>query len=338
MPFQPNFRAEALTSGARAKLGAMADALADAAPLLTFPSGDAFCAARLFLPSLASRNLPCVVLANGFSGTMDWIVPDFAARFADAGIAALVFDYRHLGQSPGEPRQLVDVRRQREDLRAAIAFCRRHPALDPGRIALWGTSLGGSHVVEVAAADSGIAAVVCNMPALDALRGANVQAKLARAGMGRAALARTSLRLLAAALWDAVRGAYDAAPRYLAVYGDPGRAFFTDPALAERFRAAEAGAPTWRNRVAARFLLQAPRYRAGTLGRMAAPVLFTLADDDVEVSAAFIRDVAAESPRSEVREYPGGHFDLYHGARFEEVAADQAAFLRRMLLAEGRPT
>lgn len=315
----------------------MAAASHDPHALVTFPAGDAFCAGRLFLPRQegAGGRLPCVVLANGFSATMDWIVPDFAERFAAAGIAAFVFDYRHLGRSPGEPRQLVDVRLQREDLRAAVAFLRRHPSLDPERVALWGTSLGGSHVVELAAADPRIGAVVCNMPALDAVRGANLEAKLARAGVGRGAAAWTALRLLAAALRDALRGAFGASPRYLAVYGEPGRAFFTDPALAARFRTVQEHSPSWQNRVAARFLLQAPRYRPGTLERIRAPMLFTLAVDDVEVSGAFIRRIAAGAPRAEIREYPGGHFDLYHGASFEQVAAEQAQFLRRVLLGEG---
>ena len=38
-------------------------------------------------------------MANGFSGTMDWVLPDYAQRFAAAGMAALAFDYRYLGES-----------------------------------------------------------------------------------------------------------------------------------------------------------------------------------------------------------------------------------------------
>ncbi|MCM5680430.1 alpha/beta fold hydrolase [Schlegelella sp. S2-27] len=112
------------------------------------------CAAQLWLPQ-RPRPVPAVVLANGFSGTQDWIVPQFASRFAEAGVAALAFDYRHLGRSAGEPRQLIDPRRQRADVRAALAFLRTQPAVDARRVALWGTSLGGSHVVEVAACDRG---------------------------------------------------------------------------------------------------------------------------------------------------------------------------------------
>ncbi|MCM5680429.1 hypothetical protein M8A51_12915 [Schlegelella sp. S2-27] len=120
-------------------------------------------------------------------------------------------------------------------------------------------------------------------------------------------------------------------PRYLAVYGRPGEAFFTDPALMERFRAAAAGSPTWENRIAARFLLHAPRYRRGTLERIRAPMLFSLAAQDVEVSPVFIKGLVAGLPHCRVAEHDAAHFDLYHGAVFEQVVADQAAFLAKAL-------
>ncbi len=98
---------------------------------------------------------------------MDWIVPSFAERFASAGFAALIFDYRHLGRSEGQPRQLVDVRKQRTDLRMAVALARRLEGIDPDRVALWGTSLGGSHVVELAAQDVRIRELLCNVFGLE---------------------------------------------------------------------------------------------------------------------------------------------------------------------------
>ncbi|AUX45184.1 alpha/beta hydrolase [Sorangium cellulosum] len=298
---------------------------------LTFESEGVLCAATLFAPASPPAQRPCVVMANGFSGTMDWILPSFAERFAAAGLAVLAFDYRHLGRSDGEPRQLVDVRKQRADLRAAVACARRQPGIRPERVALWGTSLGGSHVVEVAAEDARIAAVILNMPALDALAGANVEAKRERAGVSRATVAWVTARLLAAAARDAARGALGRPPRYLAVYGAPGEAFFTDPELAPRFERVAEESPTWQNRVAARFLLRVPRYREGTMERIAAPILVCLAERDVEVSAAFVRSKAERARRAEIRTYPADHFDLYHGDAFEQVAADQTEFLRAHL-------
>ena len=73
---------------------------------VSFPSGGVECAGYWYHPARGERTAPCVVLATGFSGTMDWIVPSFAERFAAAGMATLIFDYRHFGESGGEPRQL----------------------------------------------------------------------------------------------------------------------------------------------------------------------------------------------------------------------------------------
>ncbi len=269
-------------------------------------------------------------MANGFSGTMDWIVPSFAERFASAGFAALIFDYRHLGRSEGQPRQLVDVRKQRTDLRMAVALARRLEGIDPDRVALWGTSLGGSHVVELAAQDARICALICNVPGLDVVKGGNAAAKAKAAHASPRQLVTASAQLLAAAALDAARGWLGLSPHYLPVYGKPGRAFFTDPALAENFRRVEAQSPTWQNRVAPRFLFGAPRYRAGTIERIVAPILFSLARNDVELSNAFVKDVARRAAHAEVKEYPVGHFGMYHEA-FEAVSADQVDFLRRHL-------
>ncbi|UJR86697.1 alpha/beta hydrolase [Sandaracinus amylolyticus] len=297
----------------------------------SFESRGERCAATWYLPDAVGERWPCVVLANGFSGTRDWILPDFCRRFAAAGIAALAFDYRHLGESGGAPRQIVDVGEQRADLLAALAHARRDPRIDPRRVALWGTSLGGSHALTVAADDPDLAALILNMPAIDALSGANVEEKRKRAGVSRARTVAITLRLVGAALRDLSRAARRADPLYLGVYGEPGEAFFTDPELAPRFRRVAEGSPTWQNRVAARFLLGAPRYRSGTFERVKAPILICLAEHDLEVSADFIRAKAKGAARVDIRTYPVGHFDLYHGDAFEQVAADQVAFLRAHL-------
>ena len=129
---------------------------------VSFDSGGSAIAGVLYRPVGDSVAGPCVVMAHGFSGTMDWIVPEFAATFADGGLTVLIFDYRYLGVSGGEPRQLIDTRRQREDLHRAIEFVRSRKDIDTRRIALWGTSLGGSHAIQLAAEDTKIAAVVAN--------------------------------------------------------------------------------------------------------------------------------------------------------------------------------
>lgn len=299
---------------------------------ISFDSEGVTCAGRLYLPDGPGERLPCVVMAHGFSGTMDWIVPDFAARFAAGGLAVLLFDYRYLGESGGKPRQLISTSRQRLDLQRAVEFARSLPEVDSNRIALWGTSLGGSHVVNMAAVDPSIAAVVANVPALDVWRGGNSGVEVSERGLSRWEVAFATLRLVAKALADAALGVLHLPPRYIRVYGPMADAVFSDPKLADLFSAIEAGSPTWRNRVTPRFLLNAPRYREGTMEHVSAPLLVTLARDDTEVSCAFVSEKASKAPRGEIKVYPVGHFDMYHGATFEQVVADQLAFLRRHLL------
>jgi pimeloyl-ACP methyl ester carboxylesterase len=105
-----------------------------------------------------------VILAHGFGGTHAARLWAYAERFAAGGASALVFDYRHFGESAGEPRQLLSVRRQLEDWRAALAFGRSLAGVDPSRVALWGTSFGGGHVVRLAAGEPRVAAVISQAP------------------------------------------------------------------------------------------------------------------------------------------------------------------------------
>ena len=108
-------------------------------------------------------------MAHGFSGVREQRLDAYAERFAQAGLAALVFDYRHFGASDGEPRQLLSIARQLEDWRAAIAHARSLDGIDPKRIALWGSSFSGGHVVATAAGDPKVAAVVSQAPFTDGI-------------------------------------------------------------------------------------------------------------------------------------------------------------------------
>lgn len=297
---------------------------------VSFTSAGSRIAGVLYQPS-GQRRHPCVVFAHGFSGTMDWILPDFAAVFAASGLAVLIFDYRHFGASEGEPRQLVDTSLQLADIRAALDYVRGRHDIDGARIALWGTSLGGSHVIDIAAADPRIAAVVANVPALDMYRGLRGRFRPAthRPGVVRTVVA--TLRLTAAAVQDELRGRLGLSPHYLAVYGQLGRSVFSDPALARRFREVESNAPTWRNSVTPRFLLHAPRYRDGTVERLRCPVLVTLARDDATISTPYLTQKLRNVPRVEIRQYPVGHFDVYHDGARDDIARDQRDFLLRHL-------
>lgn len=296
---------------------------------VTFESAGERCAAWLYRPSQSGgtgdASAPCVVLAHGFGGVREAGLDAFAERFADAGLTALVFDYRHFGASGAEPRQLLDIGRQHEDWRAAVAFARSLDGVDPERIALWGTSFSGGHVFEVAAGDERVAAVVAQAPFLDGPRTL------------RLVPGPTLARLTAAGVEDELRRLRGREPRYVPLVGPPGSlAAMTSPDAEPGYRAMVPTGSPWRNEAAARIALRIGTYRPGrAAARLRCPLLVCVCDHDRVTPPDPAWRAAGAAPRGEIRRYPLGHFDIYLGEGFERAVADQIEFLDRHLLGAG---
>lgn len=291
---------------------------------ISFHSGDEECAATLYQPSQRPRGsrLPCVVMCNGYSLTRRDGLPLFAERCAASGLAALAFDFRHLGDSGGEPRQLMDYERQRADLAAAVSFVRTIDGIDPERVAAWGYSVGGGLVLQVAAADSRIAAAVASFPMVDGL---------AFAMAGNPLL---NLRLLAAAVRDSVGRATVRVP----VVGPPGSvAVFDKPEAVSGIARAVSEDSLWRNEVCARTFLRAGLFRpVKDASKVRCPLLVCLAENDTLVPLRPIVRVAERASDATLRRYPGDHFDAQIGGElFERVVADQVEFLTAHLRSGG---
>lgn len=109
---------------------------------------------------------PTIVMAHGFAAVKEMHLDDFASAFANAGFAALVFDYRRLGASEGRPRQEIHPDSQLEDYRNAVTFAGSLAEVDEGRIGLWGTSYSGGHVLVLAATDPRVGCVVSQVPTI----------------------------------------------------------------------------------------------------------------------------------------------------------------------------
>jgi dienelactone hydrolase len=199
-------------------------------------------------------------------------------------------------------------------------LARRQAGIDPERIALWGTSLGGGHVVVVAADDPRLAAVIAQIP----FNGFPDKVE------GRSALATT--KLLAAALWDAARGRLGLAPYYVRAVGAPGElAVMATPQARKTIAAMDSA--NWRNQVAPRALLQMMRYKPGDqAARVSMPLLACIAAEDRETPPQLARALAERAPRGESREYPVSHFEFYRQDVRSQVLRDQIAFLQRHLM------
>lgn len=285
---------------------------------LTFPSAGLRCAATLYLPQTGERH-PLVVMAHGFAGTMQARLPAFAEVFAAAGLAVMIFDYRHFGASEGQPRHLLDIGKQLDDWRAAIAHARTLPAVDAQRMALWGTSFSGGHVLTLAAEMPTLRAVVAQVPFTD--------------GLAQLGDPLHALRLSARGLLDVGKSLLGLPPLTIGVVGKPGTlAAMTSPDAEPGYLRMVEGLADWRNEVAARIVLTLPLYRPiSGVARIQAPVLYVIAQDDVVTPTKPARKAAARTPRAEVMTVPGGHFDPYVAPLFGQIAAAETAFLRKHL-------
>ena len=288
---------------------------------LTFPSGEDTCAAWLYRPDGVAGPVPCVVMAHGFTATRWDRLPAYAERFAAAGLAVLLFDYRHFGDSTGEPRQLLDIGRQQADYRAAIAFARTLGGIDAHRIALFGTSFSGGHVVVVAAQDPSIAAVVSQCPFADGLTALRVVPP------------RVALRATGLALADQAAALAGRSPRTMPAVGAPGSfAVMTAPDAQPGLAAIVPQGSPWRNEVAARVMLRVGTYRpVRSAAAVACPLLVCVCDHDQTTPPGAAIKMGERAPRGEVLRFPVGHFEIYVGEPFEQAVAAQTAFLQRHL-------
>ena len=280
---------------------------------VTFASGQDTCAAW-FYPAASEKGVrPIIVMAHGLTGTRRDRLGAFAGRFAVAGIAALVFDYRGFGDSTGEP-DLFEPPRQLEDWRAAIAFARSLPDIDAGRVATFGSSLGGGNALAAAAEDSRVAAVISQVPYLDRVTQTYDKPKHVVEEMKTAA----------------------AEGRYLPAVGQPHEAALISAPGSEigwRRVVAIGDESRWRNRVSTSWLLGPPYSPIQHAASLYCPWLVCVAADDQVAKPGPAIEAARQAPKGELRLYPGvDHFDIYDGPAHEAVVADEIEFLSRHLL------
>jgi fermentation-respiration switch protein FrsA (DUF1100 family) len=289
-----------------------------------FSVNDTALSAWLYLPEQGSGPFPCIIMGHGLGGTREMGLDPYALRFRQAGFAVLAFDYRFFGQSGGEPRQLIWIPAQLEDWSAAVACARGLREIDPTRIALWGTSLSGGHVIVTAARDPAIRCVSAQCPGLDGEAAA--LASFRRMGIGN------SVRMIVHGQRDLVRSWLGLSPHKVPIVGKPGTiALMNTPGTWDAFRTLVTG--TYVNEACARILIRGDKYGPMKYARdVHCPVLLQICDHDSLVPVGPVLETARIlQDRAEVRHYPLGHFDIYTGTGFEQGVRDQLAFFEKHL-------
>jgi alpha-beta hydrolase superfamily lysophospholipase len=81
-------------------------------------------------PNVDRRMLPLIVVGHGFGAEWTFATSETISDFTEAGLAVFTFDYRHYGESVGEPRQLLNIKKELNDWRMVLAYVRRHSLID----------------------------------------------------------------------------------------------------------------------------------------------------------------------------------------------------------------
>jgi len=292
---------------------------------ITFGSGDSTCSGWLYLRD-CDGPVPLVILGHGLGAVREMRLDAYARTFAEAGMAALAFTYRHFGDSGGEPRQVISIKDQLADWEAALAFAKSIPEADPARLAVWGSSFGGGHAITIASRHPELAAAVSQCPFTDGVASARQYGVV------------SSIRAMPALARDLIAAATGRDPVLIPIAAPAGRVgLMNAPDALGGYLGLVPGGTSFRNGAAPRIIPRLIGYRPGrSASRVEVPILFCVSTNDTVAPSGPTLRYAAEAPLGETKTYAAGHFDFYTGEAFEEIVSDQTEFLVRHLLQGGQ--
>lgn len=259
-----------------------------------------------YTPDMSQGPWPTIVMAHGFSAVKEMYLDRFANAFAAAGFASVVFDHRNFGASEGEPRQEIDPWQQINGYRDAITFAETLPETKSDRIAVWGSSYSGAHVLVLGAIDRRIKCVASQVPLVSGHRNAR---RLIRADVIAAVEAMCA---------DDRRKRYagEAPAMIPVVTEDPnGPAALPTPDSWTWFtETGNTRAPSWKNEVTLRSVELFMGYEPGAYIEFISPtpllMVVALGDHLTVADEALGAYERARHPKKLVT-LDGGHFDAY---------------------------
>ena len=296
---------------------------------VTFVSEGLKCAAWYYTPTgvKADEKRPAIVMAHGWSAVKEMYLDKFAEKFAEAGFVVTVFDYRRFGGSEGEPRAEIIWRDQITDYKNAISWTVMQKEVDGNRIGVWGSSYSGGHVMQLAAFDKRVKAVVSQVPVSSVWNSyyAGMNAEAAAGTFGWLAQDRAEryatgkVNYIPVTKPEKERGPGD----FPAEWHD----FFDNMAKAR--------APSWLNKTSVRSIEDSLDYDPTQHIHLIAPtpLLMIVAENDVITPTelekqAFTR---AKEPKKLVV-VPGGHFEAYDGPKFPAFVNPATEWFKQHLM------
>jgi fermentation-respiration switch protein FrsA (DUF1100 family) len=296
---------------------------------VTFDSDGETLRGWLYLPRArpGARRLPGIVTANALTAVKEITLPAYAERFAEAGYAVLIFDYRYWGASTGSPRFHVAPMEHRADISAALTFLAGQREVDAQRLGGWGVSMGGGHMLFLATWEPRLKAVVVTSTGIDPPReDLSLSVEAARARYDALRQAAAVERAGRAGAGITVMDAWCLSPR-------PGCVLAVPEAYKFYERARSREAPMFANKLTSTSLQNLMADNVTFALHLAhAPILIVHPVQDViPVEHVLFWFKRATEPKRLVV-LPGLHTSTYTGGRNVQTAADEAlAWFRQHL-------
>ncbi|TGL64628.1 alpha/beta hydrolase [Leptospira sarikeiensis] len=251
-------------------------------------------AGDLYLPEGNREKIPAVIMAPGFGGVKEMLIPHYAKVLLKKNIATLAIDYPNFGESEGNPRQHIDIKSHHTSYYSALDYLSSDSRFDPKRLGIWGSSLSGGHSLVVAATDHRVKSIFAIIPYISP----PLQAVPALAG-------KVFLDLFLRKIGS--KGGV------LPIAGRPGEiaAMNTDGAW-EWMLEMTSDAPTFKNYVTLASLLQMTFYRTSSYAKkIQKPLKVILAMEDSITPAKLVKNAIKGIPNVVIEEYPETHFELF---------------------------
>lgn len=258
-----------------------------------------------------------IIMAHGLAALRQFRLVQYAKRFAQAGYAVVLFDYRYWGGSTGRPRELVSLKAQLEDWRTMIAHVAERKSIDNRRIVLWGTSLSGGYVLDLASELKNVQAVIAQIPFVDGAESAKLYPiqQLSRA--------------LKVSSQDYMGAKVGMSPRKLPVVARNELCFIPTQDSYQGYMSIVHPDFYWSGEIPARVFFHLIRYRPiQDVHKISIPVLFIAARQDSLISIESSRETATNiAPFVQYHEWDMKHFEIYHGQWLEKAISTQLDFL-----------
>ncbi|HEE6180569.1 TPA: alpha/beta hydrolase [Acinetobacter baumannii] len=287
---------------------------------LYVPCDQEMIAADFYIPKTNNKSA-VILMAHGFAGLRQFKLIQYAQRFAQAGYAVILFDYRYWGGSTGKPREMISINSQLEDWKTMIQYASTCKFIDNRRIVLWGTSLSGGYALSLASELKNIQAIMVQIPYVD---GAET-AKLYPLQRYPQALKLSSQ--------DYMGSKMGLNPKRLPVVDQYKLCFMPTADSYYGYLSIVNPDYYWSGEVPARVFYNLMRYRPIQLVRQInIPVLFIAAQHDSLIPIESSREAATNiAPFVSYHEWDMKHFDIYHGSWFEKAVTTQLEFLHQYI-------